>query len=91
MKKSDLIKAIANKQGCNQKEAESFYSNFVEVLSSSLLIGEEIELIGFGTFKPDIKAQRNGVNPKTHEKIIIAESKTVKFKISPKFKAKLNS
>ena len=91
MKKSELIKALATRQECSQKEAELFLNNFGEVVKNSLLIGEEIELIGLGTFKPDIKAKRNGVNPKTHEKIIIAESKTVKFKLSPKFKEKLNS
>lgn len=89
--KKDFIKRIATKQGCTQKQAEEIYENFVSVTEESLLAGENVELIGLGTFKPDIKAQRNGVNPKTHDKIIIAESKTVKFKLSPKFKEKLNS
>ena len=90
MKRDEQIKAIAEKFNCSQKEADTIYKNFVSVISESVLSGNEFELAGVGTFKHTLTAQREGRNPKTAEKIIIAESKGIKFKIVPSFKTKLN-
>ena len=91
MKRDEQIKAIATKFNCSQKEADTIYKNFVSVISESLESGNEFELAGVGTFKQTIKAQRTGRNPKTNEPIIIAERKSINFKLSSVMKKKLNS
>jgi DNA-binding protein HU-beta len=47
---------------------------------------KSVQLIGFGSFSVSKRAARTGVNPKTHAKIQIPASKTVKFKMGSNFK-----
>jgi len=53
---------------------------FVSAVSDALATGDKITLVGFGTFSVAVRAQREGRNPRTGEKIKIPASKTVKFK-----------
>ena len=48
--------------------------------TESLVKGDKVALIGFGTFGVAEKAARTGINPATKEKITIAAKKVVKFK-----------
>ena len=68
MNKTELINAMAEKAG------------FVEAVSESLVKGDKVALIGFGTFGVTEKAARTGINPATKQKITIAAKKVVKFK-----------
>jgi DNA-binding protein HU-beta len=53
---------------------------FVSAVSGALASGDKITLVGFGTFSVGTRAQREGRNPRTGEKIKIPASKAVKFK-----------
>lgn len=53
-------------------------------------LGCKINFAGFGSFEPKTNKARVGINPATKEKIQIAESKSVKFKVSKTFKEELN-
>ena len=63
-----------------QKDTEAFVKSFVDVISKALKKGDEVALVGFGTFGVSKRATRSGRNPKTGETIKIAASKTPKFK-----------
>ena len=48
--------------------------------------GEQISLIGFGTFSTSTRAAREGINPSTGAKIQIAEANVARFKVGSKLK-----
>ena len=81
MNKSEFIRKLADKQGVTIKEAESYFTAMVDTLTDCLKEGEYVHISGFATFELKEKGEREGVNPKTKEKIIIGSCKapTVKF------------
>lgn len=90
MNKSELIDAIANDTGLTKKDTESFLKSFTENVGKTLEKGEDIQLIGFGTFTVAERGERTGINPKTKEKITIPASKSPKFKPGKAFKDRVN-
>ncbi len=80
MNKSELVDAIAKDTSLTKKDTEAFVKSFVEVVSKTLKKGDDVALVGFGTFSVAKRAARTGINPKTKETIKIAASKAPKFK-----------
>ena len=77
--KSDFTKRISEKTGSSQKDAEKLVSAFLETIRDVLKEGNELKFVGFGAFSVQDVAERQGVNPKTREKITIGATKRVKF------------
>jgi nucleoid DNA-binding protein len=77
--KSEVVKQLSEKIGTTQKQAEEFLNAFLGVVEESMHQGDEIRLIGFGSFSVQDVAAREGVNPQTREKIQIPAGKRVKF------------
>lgn len=61
-----------------------------DVVGANLSQGEEVTIKHFGTFKVVDKAEKQGVNPRTQEKITIPAHKVPVFKASKTLKAKVN-
>ena len=80
MNKSELVDAIAAETKLSKKDTEAFVKSFVDVVSKALKKGDDVALVGFGTFAVTKRAARTGHNPKTGETIKIAAAKTPKFK-----------
>ncbi|MBX4187997.1 MAG: HU family DNA-binding protein [Candidatus Doudnabacteria bacterium] len=81
MNKQEVIDALAAKLGSNRTEAEKSLQAFVDVVTESLRIGQEINISGFGSFSVSDRAARMGVNPQNPEqKIQIAATKVPKFR-----------
>lgn len=90
MNKAELVDAIAKDTGLTKKDTELVVKSFVENVSKSLEKGEDVQLIGFGTFSVGERAARTGHNPKTGEKITIKASKAPKFKAGKALKDRVN-
>ena len=90
MNKSELISAMAEKAELTKKDAGAVLDAFMETVSEEVAKDEKIQLIGFGTFELARRAQRDGKNPSTGEKIVIPASKTVRFKSGKALKDALN-
>jgi len=86
MNKSDLIRSIANNAGITLKDAATAFDAVVDAITENLKKGEKIQISGFGTFELKCKGAREGINPKTGEKIKIAASKTPVFKFGKAYK-----
>lgn len=86
MTKDQLVDKIVAKCGCSKKTIAEFISNFEDVVMQALTKGDEVRLVGFGTFSVVKRAARMGVNPKTGEKIKIAATKVPKFKAGKSLK-----
>ena len=80
MTKTDLIAAVAAKSGLTKKDAEKAVSAVLETVTETLVAGEKVALVGFGTFEVRERAAREGKNPATGEVISIAASKVPAFK-----------
>lgn len=80
MKKQELVKAIAAKSGMSLDAASKSLNAFLDVVTESLQSGVEVNITGFGAFRVSERAARNGVNPKTGEKIKIAATKSPAFR-----------
>ena len=90
MNKSDLIAAIAAKTECTKKDAEATLNAFVEVVTDSLVKGDKVQLVGFGSFEVRKRAARKGRNPQTKEEIKIPASKAPVFKAGKALKDLVN-
>ncbi|MDR0428782.1 MAG: HU family DNA-binding protein [Puniceicoccales bacterium] len=82
MNKSDLIseaQAIAG-DDVSKATVERVLNALLATIRNSISKHQSVQLIGFGAFEVVKRAKRHGVNPKTREKITIAEKYAVKFK-----------
>ena len=91
MNRTDLIRAMATKTGQTQKDTEASLIAFMDVVMESLAKGDRIGLVGFGSFEVSERAEREGINPQTKERILLPSSKSPKFKASKAFKDMLNA
>ncbi|NTV06941.1 MAG: HU family DNA-binding protein [Chlorobiaceae bacterium] len=80
MSKAVLVEKIADKAKLTKVDADRALKAFISVVSESLKNGEDVSLVGFGTFSIVDRAEREGRNPLTGEAITIAAKKVVKFK-----------
>ena len=90
MNKAELIAAIAAKTGATKKNAESFVNAFIDVVTESLVKGDKVQLVGFGSFEVRKRAARKGRNPQTKEEIKIPASKAPVFKAGKALKDLVN-
>lgn len=80
MNKAELIAAVAEKAGLSKKDSEAAVTAALDVISAALAEGDEVRLVGFGTFEVKKRAARTGRNPKTKEPVEIPASKVPAFK-----------
>ena len=90
MNKSELISAISAKTGETKKSAEASVNAFVDVVTSALVKGDKVQLVGFGSFETRKRAARKGLNPQTKEQIKIPASKAPVFKAGTALKDVVN-
>ena len=91
MNKAELVACVAEKTGFTKKDAEVAVNAFVNVIEETLVGGEKVQLIGFGTFETRERKARTGRNPrKPGETIEIAASKAPVFKAGKALKDAVN-
>lgn len=86
MNKGDLVSAMAEVTGMTKKDTAAAVDAFIEVVSETLEKGEDVALVGFGTFKVKERAARKGRNPQSGEEIDIPASNVVSFKVGKTLK-----
>lgn len=80
MNKNELIAEVADKTDLTKAKAAETIDAFISVVSKSLSKGEEIRLVGFGTFTVVHRKATEGRNPRTGAVIKIAAANKAKFK-----------
>jgi DNA-binding protein HU-beta len=80
MNKSQLIEQISIGSDISKAAAERALNSFIEAVTDEIKIGEQVALVGFGTFSVSDRAARTGRNPQTGAAIEIAAAKVPKFK-----------
>lgn len=86
MNKSELIDAVAKSTKMTKSDIEKILNALTATIQISLTKGNNVQLIGFGTFAVEARAARIGRNPATGKELKISAKNVVKFKVGSKLK-----
>ena len=86
MNKTQLIEAVAEKAEISKKDADKAVTAVLETIVGRVADGEDVRIVGFGTFERRERKERTGCDPRTNEKITIPASKVPAFKAGKAFK-----
>lgn len=90
MNKNDLVAAVADSAGLSKADSAKAVDAVFDSITASLKGGDEVRLVGFGTFSVANRAASEGRNPRTGETIKIPASKQPKFKAGKGLKDAVN-
>ena len=90
MNKTELIEAIAAGAGLSKADAKKALDATVADVKDTLVKGDKIQLVGFGTFSVAERPAREGRNPSTGATITIPAKKVAKFKAGAELADALN-
>lgn len=90
MNKSELIDAIAAQSGLKKTESAAALDAFIDAVGAALKKGDQVTLVGFGTFLVREREARTGRNPRSGETIEIAASRLPSFKAGKGLKDAVN-
>jgi len=88
--KAELVDAVADSADISKAAASRAVDGLVAAISSALKNGDQVSLVGFGTFAVKERSARTGRNPRTGETINIAASKNPVFKAGKALKDAVN-
>lgn len=86
MNKHQLAEQLANQTDTSQAAALRSIDAMIDIITDTVAKGEEVTLIGFGSFKPKARAARVGMNPKTKQRIEIPATTIPQFSAGKGFK-----
>jgi DNA-binding protein HU-beta len=90
MTKAELVSEIAEKAGLNKNQAREALDAFLTSVTDTLKSGEEVRLVGFGSFMPVDRKAGKARNPRTGETVNRPASKTARFRVGEALKGALN-
>ena len=80
MNKNELISSISNETGLTKTDSAKAVDAFIASVTGALKSGDEVRLVGFGTFAVSKRSATTGRNPRTGDTIKIPARKQAKFK-----------
>lgn len=86
MNKGELIDKVAEKAGVTKKQADAVLTAAIEAIQESVANGDKVTLVGFGSFEPRERKEREGRNPQTGKTIKIPATKVPAFSAGKQFK-----
>jgi DNA-binding protein HU-beta len=85
--KQEFIDQVADKSGLSKRDAGAAVDAFLETITSVLKGRDSVSFTGFGKFSTSERAARQGVNPRTGEKVQIQASTVPRFQAGSSLKA----
>ena len=89
MNKAELVERIAKETSQTKTSIEETINAALDIIKSSVKRGEDVTLVGFGTFTQSKRQARNGRNPQTGKEITIPEMTIPRFRPGKEFKSLL--
>jgi DNA-binding protein HU-beta len=89
--KNDLVATVADTASLSRTDAATVVDAVFDTITAALKKGDEVRLVGFGTFSVAHRAATQGRNPRTREVIMIPASKQPKFKAGKGLKDAVNA
>ncbi len=90
MNKQDLVAAVADSSGLTKADVSKAVEGVFDVITASLKKGDEVRLVGFGTFSVSKRKASTGRNPRTGAPMEIKASSQPKFKAGKGLKDAVN-
>jgi len=90
MNKAEFVSAVADASDMSKVDAAKAVEAIIEVVKKALKKGDQVSLVGFGTFVVRKRAARMGRNPRTGQQIKIKASKNPSFKAGKALKDAIN-
>jgi DNA-binding protein HU-beta len=90
MTKSELIEEIERRSGLSRAQSKAAVEAFVASVTAALKRGDDVRLMGFGSFTPIVRGATLGRNPRTGAAVKVPASKTARFRIGEALKSALN-
>ena len=90
MNKAELVNDVAERMSDSKMKAEEAVNAVFDAISQALKRGDEVRLVGFGTFTVSRRKASEGRNPRTGEPIQIPETKNPKFRAGKTLKQAVN-
>ena len=90
MNKSELVDALSKDSGLTKADSEKAINSFISIMEKTLKKGQDVSLVGFGSFSVKETAGRSGRNFKTGATISIPPRKSVRFKPGKNLKDSVN-
>ena len=90
MNKNDLIAHVSDSTGVSRNDTTRLIEATLDAITTALKQGDEVRLVGFGTFAVSQRAATTGRNPRTGEEIAIPAVKQPKFKAGKQLKDAVN-
>ena len=90
MNKAEFVSAVADASDMSKVDAAKAVEAVIEVVKKALKKGDQVSLVGFGTFVVRKRAARMGRNPRTGQQIKIKASKNPSFKAGKALKDAIN-
>jgi DNA-binding protein HU-beta len=87
--KADFIDRVASKSGLSKRDATKAVDAFLDSVTEALKGGEAVSFTGFGKFSAQQRAARQGVNPRTGERVQIPAATVPKFSAGSQLKQAL--
>jgi DNA-binding protein HU-beta len=91
MTRAELVSAVADRAGLNKAQAKDAVDAFINSVSTSLKAGQEVRLVGFGSFVPVKRPARIARNPKTGASVKRPASTSCRFRAGEALKNTLNA
>lgn len=79
MNKGELIESIANSTQLTKADSERALNSLMSAIEGELKRGNDVQIVGFGTFKVSARAARMAKNPQTGAPVKVAARKVPKF------------
>jgi DNA-binding protein HU-beta len=89
--KQEFIDKVADNAGLSRRDAEKAVQAMLDTITGTLRSGGEINFTGFGKFSTSNRAARQGVNPRTGERVQIAATTVPKFSAGSALKGAVKS
>ena len=90
MNKLELTKSVATRIGSTQKDAAVYVDAVIESIKDGMIEDGTVQIVGFGTFEVNERAEREGRNPATNQPMLIPATKVLKFKAGKALKDAVN-
>jgi DNA-binding protein HU-beta len=85
--KQEFIASVAQRSGLASRDAQKAVDAFLDTITDTLRTGGDVNFTGFGKFSAAARAARQGVNPRTCERVQIAATTVPKFSAGSQLKA----
>ena len=80
MNKQDFISKVAEEAGIDKKQAAACTDAVLKAITDSLVAGEKVQFVGFGSFEVRQRAEKKARNPRTGEELISPATQAPVFK-----------